>query len=81
MRNMQPSDCEMHEKAAEGLAKRGKNLKATELFHIAADCWIKWESFSRAAQAYERAYEHAMLACEYAEAALMMMRSSLVNVA
>jgi tetratricopeptide (TPR) repeat protein len=69
---MQPMDCEEHEKAAERLAKDGGNLEATKLFQQAAECWTKWESFSRAAQAYERAYEHAMLACEYAEAALMM---------
>ena len=69
---MQPMDCEEHEKAAEILAKEGGNLEATKLFQEAAECWTKWESFSRAAQAYERAYEHGMLACEYAEAALMM---------
>ena len=69
---MQPMDCEEHEKAAEILAKEGGNLEATKLFQQAAECWTKWESFSRAAQAYERAYEHGMLACEYAEAALMM---------
>jgi len=65
-------DCEEHEKAAERLAKEGGNIEATKLFRQAADCWARWESYSRAAQAYERAYEHAMLACEYAEAALMM---------
>lgn len=72
MRNMQPMDCEEHEKAAERLAKNGGNLEATKLFQQAAECWTRWEFYSRAAQAYERAYEHAMLACEYAEAALMM---------
>lgn len=69
---MQPMDCEKHEKAAEELAKEGKNPQAMKLFEKAAVCWTRWESYSRAAQSYERAYEHGMLACEYGEAALMM---------
>lgn len=69
---MQPVDCNDVEKAAEELAKAGKNLEAMKQFAQAAECWKRWESFSKAAQAYERAYEHGMLASEYAEAALVM---------
>jgi len=72
---MQPMDCEDIEKAADELAKAGKNREALKEFTKAAGCWKRWESFSRAAQALERAYEHGMLACEYAEAAMAMTAS------
>ena len=69
-------DCDKIEQAAEEKAKKGKNFAAMRLFTKAAECWIRWESFSKAARAYERAYEHGMLANECSEAALVMTAAS-----
>ncbi len=69
---MQPMDCDNVEQAAERLAEDGKNTEAMQLFARSAECWTRWEYFSKAAQAYERAYEHGMLANECLEAALAM---------
>ncbi|MHA2159974.1 MAG: hypothetical protein ACXABE_13820 [Candidatus Thorarchaeota archaeon] len=52
------SDCNENERIAEELADCGKNDDALKLFKQAGDCWKRWESFSKAAQAYERAYEN-----------------------
>jgi hypothetical protein len=73
---MPQSECQKLEKLADELAESGKNNEAMTLFQRVGDCWKNWESFSRAAQAYERAYEHGMLAQEYAKAALMMTNAS-----
>jgi len=69
---MPQSDCKEHERIAEELADCGKNDEALLLFKKAGDCWKQWESFSKAAQAYERAYEHGMLAHKFKKAALFM---------
>jgi hypothetical protein len=66
------SECQKLEKLAEEMADSGKNSEALKLFKKTGDCWKNWESFSKAANAYERAYEHGMLAHEFAEAALVM---------
>jgi hypothetical protein len=69
---MSQSECQKLEKLAEEKADSGKNKEAMTLFQKAGDCWRNWESFSKSAQAYERAYEHGMLANEYSEAASIM---------
>lgn len=73
---MEPADCKKKEELAEKLADEGKNTEATELFVGAAECWKRWESFGKAAQAFERAYEHASLAQSCSEAALFMTAAS-----
>jgi hypothetical protein len=44
-------------------------------FIQAAECWKRWESFSKAACSFERAYEHAMLANLYTKAASLVMNA------
>ncbi|MHA2378336.1 MAG: hypothetical protein ACXADO_04605 [Candidatus Thorarchaeota archaeon] len=66
---MQKSSCKEQERLAEEKASKGMNEEAADLFQAAADCWRRWESFARAANCYERAYEHAMLIHEYSRAA------------
>ncbi|MFX1604711.1 MAG: hypothetical protein ACFFDD_02280 [Promethearchaeota archaeon] len=73
---MSQSECQKLEKLAEEMADSGKNHEAMTLFQKTGDCWKNWESFSKAAQAYERAYEHAMLAQSYSKAALIMTNAS-----
>ena len=73
---MPQSECQKLETLAEKMAESGKNSEALTLFQRAGDCWRNWESFSKAAQAYERAYEHGMLAQEYAKAASIMTQAS-----
>jgi hypothetical protein len=73
---VQQSDCQEQEKLAKEMADCGKNSEAMVLFQKTGDCWKNWESFSKAAEAYERAYEHGMLAHQYEEAALLMIGAS-----
>ncbi len=69
---MEKAECDKILQRAEDAAKKGENDVAADLFLSAAQCWLRWEFFSRAAQAYERSYEHAMLAHSYSEAAESM---------
>ena len=58
---MLKSDCSKLMDNAEQQANEGQNEDAVDLFLRAAECWNRWESFGKAAEAYERGYEHAML--------------------
>ncbi len=73
---MPSSECIRIEQLAEEKAKSGCNEEAAELFARAGRCWRAWESFGRAAGAYERAYEHSMLCHEYRRAADLMMEAA-----
>jgi hypothetical protein len=69
---MQKTDCSKLEELADEKAARGFNEEAMDLFTSAAECWRRWESFGRAANCFERAYEHAMLAHRYSKASNAM---------
>jgi hypothetical protein len=73
---MQASDCQAKIDIAEEKAKEGCNDEATDLFNAAAECWLRWEFFSRAAESFERAYEHAMLCHQYIRASDLMVEAS-----
>jgi hypothetical protein len=69
---MQKADCSKQDELAEEKAGEGLNEEAMALFVSAAECWRRRESFARAANCFERAYEHAMLAHRYSKAANVM---------
>ncbi len=69
---MEKADCSRLLHKAENEAKEGNNETSAELFFSAGQCWSRWEFFTKAAQAYERAYEHAMLSHRYSDAAESM---------
>ena len=70
---MSTKACQEQDELAEKKAKDGLNEVAMNLFIEAAECWKRWESFSKAALSYERAYEHAMLSNLYTKAASLVM--------
>ncbi|NHJ13243.1 MAG: hypothetical protein EAX95_06170 [Candidatus Thorarchaeota archaeon] len=71
---MAGSDCSEYEKLAEKHGAKGENEEAKTMFIGAAECWKRWESFSKSAKCFERAYEHAMLLQDYATAADVMLK-------
>ncbi|MEM4735283.1 MAG: hypothetical protein QXS20_06135 [Candidatus Thorarchaeota archaeon] len=73
---MPASECEDLMQRGEEMAKLGRNEDAMTLFRQAASCWEGWERFGRAADSYERAYEHAMLAGHHADAATTILRAA-----
>ncbi|TXT57644.1 MAG: hypothetical protein BAJATHORv1_10347 [Candidatus Thorarchaeota archaeon] len=69
--------CKEREKVAEENASSGCNDKALMYFLAAAECWKRWESFAKAANAFERAYEHGMLCQKYAKASEAMLEAGM----
>lgn len=61
---------------AEAMAENGLNEEAMYGFLQAAECWSRWESFSKTAMCYERAYEHGMLCHQYKAAAETIMKAA-----
>lgn len=74
---MPTAECQEFETLAERMADNGLNEEAMYGFLQAADCWKAWESFSKAAMCYERAYEHGMLCHLYKSAAETIMKAAL----
>ncbi|MGY5874469.1 MAG: hypothetical protein RTU30_01875 [Candidatus Thorarchaeota archaeon] len=72
---MHSTDCKTLEENAEKEADAGENREAMSRFTDAAKCWHRWESYTKSACAYERAYEHAMLVYEYARAATLLIEA------
>ncbi|MBD3406683.1 MAG: hypothetical protein GF411_11260 [Candidatus Lokiarchaeota archaeon] len=69
--------CKEREEEAEKNASTGCNDKALMYFLAAAECWKRWESFAKAANAFERAYEHGMLCQKYARASEAMLEAGM----
>lgn len=73
---MPSKECQESETLAETMAENGLNEEAMYGFLQAAECWNRWESFSKAAMCYERAYEHGMLCHQYRPAAETIMKAA-----
>jgi hypothetical protein len=73
---MPSKECQKLETTAEVMAENGLNEEAMYGFLQAAECWNSWESFSKAAECYERAYEHGMLCHQYRPAAETILKAA-----
>ncbi|RDE17860.1 MAG: hypothetical protein C4K49_00690 [Candidatus Thorarchaeota archaeon] len=73
---MPSSECQESESLAETMSDNGLNEEAMYGFIQAAECWDRWESFTKAAKCYERAYEHGMLCHQYRSAAETIMNAA-----